>query len=239
MVFTIKQEKFEGPLELLLELIEGAKLSISEISLAQVTDEYIRHIRSMERLEPDAVAEFLVVAAQLMLVKSRSLLPILAFSEEEEQSVEELEKRLAEYKKIREVCRALKRIEGEKRYIVSREAYTGVAAFFYPPPGLVAPQLCEVFRAFIASLPKALELAKERIRYVISLEEKITHIRSFFEGTVQKKFSELVQGAKEKVEVIISFLALLELARQKFVALEQEEPFREIIVKKLGTSDQY
>ena len=234
MTFQIRQEKFEGPLGLLLELIEKEKLAISEISLAKVTDDYVQYVKSLEKLDPEQLAEFLVVAAQLMLIKSRSLLPALKFSEEEEASVEELEKRLAEYQRMREVAKELKKVEARRMQIFTREAYRGMEPVFYPPPKLTFVMLRDAFTSFLSSLPKFEKLAEEKIRYIISLEERITHIKSFLQNTLVRAFSDIVKGSKEKVEVIVSFLAVLELAKQKFIALEQEMPFADITVKKIA-----
>jgi|SRR3989338_1094817 len=235
MNFQIKHEKFEGPLDLLLELIEKEKFSISEISLAKVTDDYIKHVKSLEKIDPESLAEFLVVAAQLMLIKSRSLLPNLRLSEEEEASIDDLEKRLAEYKRIKELVKELRVLEAKRQPVFTREAYAGMEIIFYPPKKLSAAWLKNAFSAFLASLPKLEKLAEEKIRKIISLEEKIAHIRASLQDTLAHAFSEITRGAKEKVEVIVSFLAILELAKQKFVELHQNKPFAEIMVKKHGT----
>lgn len=232
MSFKVQHEKFEGPLEVLLELIEKEKLSVSEISLAKVTDDYIKYVKSLEKIDPEALAEFLVVAAQLMLIKSRSLLPNLELSEEEQQSVEELEKRLEEYKRIRDMAKELKKLESRRTQIFTREAYLGMEPVFYPPPKLSLEMLAVSFRAFLDALPKIAKLAEEKIKKIISLEEKIAHIRSFLQGAMERAFSDIVRGSKEKVEIIVSFLAILELARQRFVELDQEKPFEEIIIRK-------
>ncbi len=231
--YLVKQEKFEGPLGLLLELIEKDKLSISEISLAKVTDEYIRHVKSLEKIDPEALAEFLVVASHLMLIKSRSLLPSLKLSEEDEQSIEDLERRLAEYKRMRELAKELKKMEVARHFIYTREAYQGLEPVFYPPKKLTVSMISDIFAAFLAALPKIEKLAEEKIKKIISLEEKIAHIRSFLQITIEQAFSELVRGTKEKVEIIVSFLAILELAKQKFVELDQKKLFEDIIIKRL------
>jgi len=232
MTFRVKQEKFEGPLELLLDLIEKEKMSVSEISLAQVTDEYLKYIKSLEAVDMEKLAEFLVVAAQLILIKSRSLLPHLRLSEEEEQSIEELEKRLEEYKRLREFAKELRGLEVEKRRIITHEAYFGMEAFFYPPPKLAAKGIKDAFASFLAALPKIEKLVEEKIRRVVSLEEKIAKIKDFLQYSIEKTFSEIVGNARDKIEVIVSFLALLELAKQKIVDLRQEKPFEEIVIKK-------
>lgn len=232
MTFQVKQEKFEGPLELLLNLIEKEEVDISEISLAKVTDDYIRYVRSLEKIDPEALAEFLVVAAELMLIKSRSLLPQLELSKEEKFSIEELEGRLKEYKRIRDLARELKKIEVRRMQIFTREAYWGMEPVFYPPRKVTLNAIRDIFFEFLKSLPKIEKLAEEKLRRIISLEEKINNIRDFLLHTVEKKFSEIIKGAKGKVEVIVSFLAILELAREKFVELHQEKPFEDIRIKK-------
>lgn len=232
MTFQIKQEKFEGPLELLLNLIEKEEFAISEISLAKVTDDYIRYVRSLEKIDPEALAEFLVVAAELMLIKSRSLLPQLELSKEEKFSIEDLERRLLEYKRIRDLARELKKKEAKRLQVFTREAYRGMEPIFYPPKKITLNMIREVFFEFLKSLPKIEKLSEEKLRRIISLEEKINSIRNFLLHTVEKKFSEIIKGAKGRVEIIVSFLAILELAREKFVELHQEKPFEDIRIKK-------
>ncbi|MEK7083351.1 MAG: segregation/condensation protein A [Patescibacteria group bacterium] len=233
MEFIFKHEKFEGPFELLLELIEKEKLAISDISLAKVTDEYMAYVKTLETIDPEVLAEFLVVAAQLMLIKSRSLLPTLAVSGDEEESLEELEKRLIEFKRLREVAQELKELEGKHTMIVSRESFMGRKPTFYPPPKLTLEKIQHAFTAFLAALPKVEKLVEEKLRRIISLQEKINNVRDFLINSVEKAFSELVGGSKEKVEIIVSFLAILELARQKFIDLNQDELFSDIKIKRL------
>ncbi|MBI3630866.1 MAG: segregation/condensation protein A [Candidatus Sungbacteria bacterium] len=233
MSFRITQEKFEGPLELLAELIERRQLAISEISLGRVADEYLAHVRSLEAPDPEELAGFLVIASQLMLVKSRSLLPDRASSEDEESSLKELETRVREYQKFRELAREIRKLESRGLKIVSREAYRGLAPVFYPPPRPDEALMERVFSACVAAIPRAEKLAEEKVKRIISLEEKIAHIRALVQGAVERGFSDIVHSAKEKADVIVSFLALLELARQKFVDINQEKLFADIMIKKL------
>lgn len=231
--YVFKHEKFEGPLQILLELIEKEKLAISEISLAKVADEYLSHVKSLGAINPDELAEFLVVAAQLMLIKSRSLLPHLQLDEEEKSSIEELERRLEEYRRARDRAKALKERAALGLRIHARESFFGLPPVFFPPPGVGLANLKAAFEAFVTALPKLEKLAEERIKKVISLEEKISHIRSFLTGFVERAFSEIIKGSRERTEVIVSFLAILELARQRFVDLDQNTPFGDITIKKI------
>jgi len=231
MTFQTAQENFTGPLDLLLELIEGEKLSITQISLAKVAEDYLRHVRALEKINPEQLAEFLVVAAQLMLIKSRSLLPRMELAPEEEETADELKHRLEEYRLLKEAAKRLETALAAKKFIFSREAYSGMEPVFYPPPATTKENLAEVMKVFLTSLPQAAKLAQEKIKKIISLEERIRHIQNFLRGAVEKAFSEVITGAGEKVDVIVSFLAILELAKQKFVQLEQKNLFQEIIIK--------
>ena len=233
MEFILKHEKFEGPFELLLELIEKEKLAISDISLAKVTDEYVSYIKTFEQMDPEALAEFLVVAAQLMLIKSRSLLPTLNMNDEETESIDELEKRLAEFKKIHEVAQELRKLEAVRHGMMSRESFVEVEPIFYPPPMLTIKIVEDAFHSLLVALPKVQKLAEEKLKRVISLQEKITHIRRFLTESVEKVFSDFVSNSHEKVEVIVSFLAILELARERFIDLSQNELFSDIKIKRI------
>lgn len=231
--YLIKQEKFEGPLDLLLELIDKEKLSINEISLAKVADDYIAYVKSLEKINPEALAEFLVVAAYLCLIKSRSLLPSLKITEEEEESLEELAKRLEEYKQIKILAGGIRKLAAEKRFIFSRDGFIGIDPIFYPPPKLSSNILRDAFAAFIETLPQIGKLAEEKIKKIISLEGKIKEIQFLLSKKIENAFSAIVKGSREKVEIIVSFLAILELAKQKFVELDQKKLFEDIVIKKL------
>lgn len=230
--YVVHQEHFEGPLALLLELIEGEKLTISQISLASVTDEYLRRVKTLENIDQEELAEFLVIAAQLMLVKSRSLLPQLDVSPEDAMTAEELEMRLKTYKRLKELAAVLHELdEGEKR-VLPRESYQGIPIVFYPPPGAAPSAIAAAFRAVIASLPQLAKLAEEKIRKVISLEEKIRDIQAHLRSSIEHAFSDLIKGSREKVEVVVSFLAILELAKNKLVLLDQSERFGDIRIRR-------
>lgn len=235
MHYTVKQEKFEGPLALLLELIQSEKLSVNEISLASVTDDFIAHLQRLQGqggTDREALAEFLVVAATLLLIKSRSLLPQFPASAEEEASVDELERRLAEYQRFRALAEDLGRLSHGGPKSFSREAYTGAAPAFSPPRRFDITMLAAAFRSALDAVPQVAKLAEEKIKKIVSLEEKIQELQRFLQEKVERAFSELVAGAREKVEVIVSFLALLELARQKLVAVEQKGLFADIKIRK-------
>ncbi len=235
MPYTVKQEKFEGPLDLLLELIQEQKLSINEISLGRVTDEFIQYLKQLGAdgtADQEVLAEFLVVAATLLLIKSRSLLPQFQASPEEEESIAELEGRLAEYQRLKTLSQELGQLAKGGPKAFSREAFAGTAPVFYPPQRFGVAILVQAFEGILQALPKIEKLVEEKLKRVISLEEKIRELQSFLQERVERVFSELVSGAKEKVEVIVSFLALLELTKQKLVSVEQKQLFGDITMRK-------
>lgn len=230
----VKQEKFEGPLDLLLEMIQKQKLSINEVSLAKVTDEFVSIAEGLAkegRIDQEGIAQFLIIAGELLLIKSRSLLPGLAEAPEEGISIDELERRLALLKIMRERARELADIGKRKKYIFSREPYAGMSSVFYPPPRLAVTDLAQMLTKIYEALPKIEKLAEDQIKRIISLEEKIKELQSMLSAKVERAFSELVKGGKGKIEVIVSFLALLELAKQRLVELQQDAAFGEIRVK--------
>lgn len=219
-------------MELLLELIEKEELSINDISLARVADEFVAHIKQLEYIDREQLAEFLVVASQLILIKSRTLLPQISLSEEEKYSIDELERRLVEYKRIREYAKAIQEMWGNKRHIFTREFYSGLPVVFYPPKTASAGLFERVFQEVMNAIPKIEKLAEEKIRKIISLEEKIKDLQSLLQEKVERAFSELVGKGKDKIEIIVSFLAMLELVKQKLVSVHQQQQFGEIMVKK-------
>ncbi len=234
MVFQVKQEKFEGPLDLLLDLIKKERLSINEISLAKVTDEYVAMVEALSkegRLDQESLAEFLVIAGELLLIKSRSILPGYAATPEEEASIEELGRRLETLKQMRELSHELGERARGRHFVFSREAYLGMEPLFYPPKRLKLQDLASVFLKVYEALPKIEKLAEERIKKIISLEEKIKELQEMLSLKVERLFSEIVKSGKEKAEIIVSFLALLELAKQRLVQLHQEEAFGEIKIR--------
>lgn len=234
MSYHIRQEKFEGPLELLLDLIEREELAISEVSLSRVAEEYLSHVRTLASPDPEELAGFLVIAAQLMLVKARSLLPGLPVPAEEQQSIAELQERLRLLARLRDASRNIRELERGGRRMYSRPGFLGSTPVFYPPPGVTPDVLSRALAAVIALIPKPKKLAEEKLRRVVSLEEKITHLRRILQDALERGFSEIVAGAKEKMEVVVSFLALLELAKEKFIDVRQEEPFSDIRIRKVS-----
>lgn len=230
MTYRFKLPEFEGPLDLLLDLIEARKLSISAVSLAKITDDYIKHIKSLKDFPLEEVSNFLVVASTLMLIKSRSLLPGLELLAEEERDIRDLEARLKLLAQIRELSKNIKS-SWLKNPSFSREALQGMNFGFIEPAGLTIESLSAALEALVKSFPKIIHLPEKTLEKVISIEEKMIELVSRLSTRLKASFHELV-GSKNKLEVIVGFLAILELIKQGALLVKQEERFGNIEIKK-------
>lgn len=227
-MYSVKLEKFEGPMELLLELIQKEKMNITELSLSKVADEYLDYIREDQNIHLEHLVDFLSVASRLILIKSRALLPMLKFSEEEEEEIKDLTAQLEEYKKFKEASIRLGEIAAEGKIGYSREGFGGIKTVFYPPENLNVYDLRKYFQSVLIEIPIVEKLQEEMIGEVVTLEERINEIQNMMRSKIESSFSSLVEKATDKVDVIISFLAMLEMIKQRVVNVEQENLFSEI-----------
>ena len=237
--FSIKTEVFEGPLELLLELVERRKLLINDISLAAVTDEYMKQVSEMQEMSLPNTAQFIALAATLLLVKSKSLLPVLELTEEEESSIDDLEERLRKYQIYRDAGTKLSTQFGKSSMYAPQ--------FSLPKePIFILDEYCnlEALRSAITEvlndLPKKEEKVKANIKAVISLEEMMHNLEERITKNLQVRFSELHKGETEKKVVIVGFLAILELFKQGNLIINQTERYSDIeIVLDKGVTPRY
>lgn len=231
MVYHIKLEQFEGPLDLLLQLTEQEKLDITRVSLAQIADQYLEYISQAKDINLAHLADFLTVASRLILIKSKALLPMLEFTEEEEEEIKDLEHQLAEYKKFKDASKVLADIFDSKNVAFSREGFHGLGTVFYPPENLIVDDLRISFEKVLGEIPLIEKLEEETVKEILTIEDKIMHLQEALREKVQTSFSELVANAKDKVEVVVSFLAMLELVKQRIIHVEQSGLFSEIQLK--------
>ena len=232
--YQVKIQAFEGPLDILLNLIEERKLEITQISLAEVTAHFIEYVEN-ERIPAGTIAQFLSVAARLLLIKTKALLPFLTLSEEEEEELVDLETRLKLLARFREAGKHLRKCTRQKRYAFGRELLPAATTTFYPPQNITADTL-HVFFKRIADDFKAFfekqQYAAATIQKVVSLEERVRHLMQLIEQALEKRFHDVVVDAKNKMEVIVTFLAMLELIKQHIVDVEQQGIFGEITIRK-------
>ncbi len=232
----IKIEQFEGPLGLLLKIIEKEELDITEISLANIADQYVEYIKTTDKINPDEMADFLVLAAKLLFIKSKALLPFL-FAEEEEE-IEELEEHLKMYKEFLEASKKIEKIIGNKKFMFAREfnrkAMLTNANVFSPPKNLEKKDLQNTFQDLIERVrPVEEKLEEKKMEKKVNISEKIVQIQKMILDKIKFNFSKVVKDSENKTEVIVSFLAMLELIKQREATAEQGELFEDIFVSKI------
>lgn len=233
-MYTIKLDQFEGPLDVLLELIENQKLEITKISLARVTDQFLEYLKTNEEHITSAnLANFILVAAKLILIKSKALLPFLELTQEEEDDILDLETQLKEYQRFRGAAEALKNLMKRGRMSFSREYREEAVNVFYPPENVSGGTLADILRRIIADIPPILELPKDILKRKVSVEEKMKHITALIQKRVEISFRSLITPSEGKEYLVANFLAILELTKQKLVIVKQEEIFGEIRLMKL------
>lgn len=232
--FHIRTESYEGPFELVLDLIERRKLSVNELTLSQVTDDYIQHVRTQAAFPMEDAAQFIGVAATLLLIKSKSLIPDLELSEEEEGDVDDLKRRLAEYERVREMMRELSRIFGQNVMVSAGERAPEVV--FAPSRDLTLANLTEALADTLAALEKEEKMPEARVRPMVSIEEMMERLVERVQNKLTMSFADFAGDAKERIEVIVSFLALLELVKQGAVDASQHETFSDIRITNAAPS---
>lgn len=225
--FEVKTENFEGPLDLLLELIEKRKMHISEVSLSAIAEDYLSHIENRQPFPVDSASQFILISATLLLIKSKSLLPTLDLTQEEEKSVEELELRLKIYKEIKDVSEEILEKYG-KRVIFPTAPMPRITSFA-PGGNLDLNTIQSALNSVLKNLPEAKKEPEARVKKIISLEEMIEKLKARIERAMHFTFKDFVGLDKsERVEVVIGFLALLELVKRGAVSARQESRFGDI-----------
>lgn len=226
-MYEVKVDKFEGPLDLLLELIEKEKLDITEISLSKITDTYLNEVSKLDPKDFN-VAEFLVVAARLIYLKSKAILPTLE-TEEEEQELEDLKTKLEIYKKYKEAANQFGDIlEKNQRSFPAKKPQL-ILTKFTPPKGVDMNELWKVFQNLLIDMPE--ELTREEVELPsekITVEEKLAHLESVFSKKKKHSFAQIMKGSRSKLEAIVTFLAVLEMVKCKRLSVVQSNNFKDI-----------
>lgn len=251
--YPVQLPVFEGPLDLLLFLIEREELDINEVSLVAVTDQYLRTIEQWEEIEPGALADFLVVASRLLYIKSNRLLPRPPSSEEEEEEgSDSLIRHLLEYRQFKRIAESLRELEEAGQRVFARAgAPPDVGALGARPPDLSAvdlPLLQKALQRALARVPDDPPPPKVQA-YAVTVAEKIDEVRSVFQRAlslvadgemndrqeVRVSFSDVVETSESRLEIVVTFLAVLELMKQHELAAVQETTFGEIYLVQAQT----
>ena len=226
--FQFQLPVFEGPLDLLLNLIEREELDVTVVSLVQVTDQYLSYLHDGERVDATALAEFIAIGARLILLKSRALLPKPPAEDEiEDDYGDDLVRRLREYKRFKEVAGALRDLEER-----GLRAYPRMA----PPLGLPLPTgldgvtldlLADIVREVLERTTEE-EPVEVIPRHEVTVEEKVTELSLALKGQRRVSFRAFISTCRSKLEVIVSFLAVLELIKGLQLVAEQDAQFGDI-----------
>lgn len=232
--FHIKTDGFQGPFELVLELIEARKLLVNELALASITEDYIQHVRSQATFPVEETANFIQIAATLLLIKSKSLIPDLSLTDDESADVEDLKRRLEAYEKLREAARELGRIFGKTVMLPAGERLP--EPVFSPALDLTATALAEALTRVLAAREAVEELPEARVKPMVTIEEMMEQLAARVQKAMTLSFKEFALDRKEKVEVIVSFLALLELVKEGAVAAEQYDTHGDIRITHTETT---
>jgi segregation and condensation protein A len=233
-MYTIKLHEFEGPLDLLLFFIKRDELDIYDIPISRITKEFLDYVHYMETLDLEVAGEFLVMAAELMQIKVRMLLPPEPGTEEELDPRANLVKRLVEYKRFKEVAVAMTVQEEAQRKVHYRGYYESdprITTEEEEDESLRDVSLFDLIASFkfaIDRMPK--KFVHEVIRLNVTLEEQIDYINDFFSRRSEATFYELVKDMVEKIRVVVTFIALLELIRSQRVIVRQAEPFGDVSI---------
>jgi segregation and condensation protein A len=235
--YVVKVPLFEGPLDLLLHLIQTSELDITAISLARVADQFVEHMHQVQELQPGVIADFLVVAAKLLVIKSRLLLPRPpAIDEEEEDPGEALARRLRDYKQVKEAAAHLRALEAQ-----NRRCYVRVA----PPPalekridltGLTVDDLVRALRQAVASEPFDDRVDSMVSRRKVTVGEKMDWIRQLLAAQRPVPFQRVVGGDPSRLEVVVSLWAVLELIKRGWLRARQAQLFGEIVLYPLSSA---
>lgn len=236
-MYQIKTSQFTGPIETLLEMIEARKLEITQVSLALVTDDFLKFVQEMnaagkERNEDEIrfLSDFVAIASRLLLIKSKALLPSLELSTEDQDDIKDLEQRLKFYQQFKPAMEHIKHLYERDAVSVARPLLLGRPTIFYPAPEITPTTLHATIRTLFETL-RAVSLDLKKVENtVVKLEEKIEEILVKVTSGI-KSFGSLI-NEKTKKEVVVLFLALLHLLRDQRIHVDQSDRFGDISIKK-------
>jgi len=229
-MYTLKLEKFQGPFDLLLQLIEKEKLDITEVSLSQVTDEFLNYLKKVEQVQPYELADFLEIAAKLILIKSRLLIPELV---DEEEDGQDLVNQLKIYQQYAQATKIVGKIANYPKYSFARDKIPLQIVPEFSLEIKITPKILEKhFKELLGILLNQAKLAKKTFKNnVVSLKQKISELTEILKKQSQINFVSLIKKRK-KPEKIVMFLAVLELIKRRQALISQTGLFKEIVIRR-------
>jgi segregation and condensation protein A len=233
-MYTIKLLDFEGPLDLLLFFIKRDELDIYDIPIARITKEFLEYLHYMQQLDLEIAGEFLVMAAELMQIKVRLLLPPEPGEEEEIDPRANLVQRLVEYKRFKEMSAEMKNREDEQMKVSYRGYHSADEHVVEEETGedlirdVTFFDLIASFKFAMDRMPR--KFIHEITRINVTVEEQIAYIEDFFSRRSEATFYEMIKDFAERIRIIVTFIALLEVIRSKKLIVRQMQPFGELSI---------
>ncbi len=194
------------------------------------------YIKQLEHIDPTVLADYLSIAARLLVIKSKAILPTLEIEDEDEEIGSDLTEKLLLYKQFKEVSKYLKQLDSGKQSF-TRQLIFSERISFLPDPSLTSESLHKSILEVLQGLKELDNLPKAKIKEAISIQEKIDQLQLLITNQIETKLSDLLSSAKNKSEVIVTFLALLELTKQRILTVEQETLFTDITIKKYHNTE--
>lgn len=236
-IYKVSLKDFEGPLDLLLFFIKRDELNIYDIPISRILKEFLEYLHFIEELDLEIAGEFIMMASTLMHIKARMLLPREVNEKGEEiDPREELVNRLIEYMRYKEMTSQLSELETQRRKITFRKYFKHDEAqaphdFEVLLKNITLYDLAKAFKKVIDSLPKITEhtVAKP----TVSTEEQLEYVLNKLEVKGEIDFKELVSGITEKLRIIVTFIVILELIKNKVITIIGGEDFNNFVIKKL------
>lgn len=233
-MYTLKLQDFEGPLDLLLFFIKRDELDVYDIPIARITKEFLDYLHYMQQLDLEIAGEFLVMAAELMQIKVKLLLPPEPGEEEEIDPRANLVQRLVEYKRFKEVSLGMKHCEEEQMKVYYRGYHSADEHEIEKETSedmirdVTFFDLIASFKFAMDRMPK--KFIHEIMKINVTIEEQMVYIEEFFSRRSEATFYEMVKDFADRIHIVVTFLALLEVIRAKKLIIRQLQPFGELSI---------
>ena len=250
MGIPVKLEVFEGPLDLLLHLIDKNKIDIYDIPIVEITNQYMEYIRNMQKEDLNVMSEFLVMAATLLDIKCRMLLPKEVTEEgEEEDPRQELVEQLLQYKMYKYMANELKDRQMDSDYVLYKRPAIPEEVQEYAEPvdlgrllgDLILARLNEIFQDVMKRQVEKVDPVRSKFGKIekeeVTLSDKFTYIHSYLKGHKRFSFRQLLEKQHSRMHVVVTFLAILEMMKQGEIRVEQEDTCGEIMIERTGDTD--
>lgn len=223
-------DNFSGPLDVLLQLVEDKELPITDVALASVTEQFLQYVDRAETTHPEELADFLVIATKLLLIKSAALLPYLQLDDDADPG--ELAAQLKMYKRYVDAMHGLEQRIAGKPFLYGRKAVKQQVQSFSPPIDVGAIELRQLYVDVLARLEPVVRIPKAALERVVTLRQKVMQIQQLLSNRAQVGFDDLLADASNPADIVVTFMAVLELVKQQSASVVQDKTFSRITLKK-------